>query len=219
MSVREAGEDLRSGLDEDVDPLLLTQARHHRNLSRPLRVLTDREDRRVDAVWYDDDFLVRHAFPAQPLGGRARVGDDSVRRCVRCALECLQSRRFNEPATAADTGRDRRHRAAGQTEDVRVQLARVQNRDLLLTAPLSEGAQLACRCRPAKTVNGEERDRFTETRDAVVPDASRVEADGVDTEATAIEPGQQLDHLTLRPSGRVSVDEYRNGNLCRHGRR
>jgi hypothetical protein len=68
-------------------------------------------------------------------------------------------------------------------------------------------------------VNGEERDRFTETGDAVVPDAGRVEADGVDTESSAIEPGQQLDHLTLRPSGCVSVDEYGDGNLCRHGRR
>jgi hypothetical protein len=87
----------------------------------------------------------------------------------------------------------------------------------LRPAPSGEREELTGRIGPAEAVNGKMGNRIAELGDSIDPRSVAMEADGIHAETAAIDSFQQLDHLALRATGDVPIDEDGNGNLCRHG--
>ena len=87
--------------------------------------------------------------------------------------------------------------AAGQAEDVRVELAGVNDAGVDAPAPPRERQHLPHAWRPAEAANRERRDRGDAVRDERFEGPPPMEARDVDFELRPVEPTHQLDHLTL----------------------
>src|SRR5262249_51827623 len=132
-------------------------------------------------------------------------------------LDVLLRRRFDHAATAADPHRHRTECSSRQPEDVRVELAGVQHGDLLRLTPSRKPSKLAERRRTVEAVNRKQRDRLVEGRDPVEPFSGAVKADRVDAKLATVETLEELDHLALRASRAVGIDEDGNGYPGSHG--
>ena len=146
------------------------------------------------------------------MGSSLRIGHHPVRGGVGVLLQTLLRRRLDQSTPAADTHRHRRQHAAGKAEDVRIELARLQNRDLFRATPLGERQQLFVGGGLREAVNRKDGNRFGEDGHSGEPDADRMKAHGMHTETPAVESCQQLEHLPLSSAGDEAVDEDRDRN-------
>src|SRR3954465_14458805 len=86
----------------------------------------------------------------------------------------------------------------------------MQHRDSMRAAPPRKSHELPHGVRPAEAVNRKARDWIPQFRDAPGPRTIVMKAHGVDLESVAVDSPEQLDQLTLRSAGNVSVDEDGN---------
>src|SRR4029079_11049708 len=86
----------------------------------------------------------------------------------------------------------------------------MQHRDSMRATPPRKSPELPHRVRPPEAVNRKAGDWIPELRDTPGPRTIVMKAHGVDLESVAVDSPEQLNELTLRSAGNVSVDEDGN---------
>ena len=199
LRVGKAAQHLGRRVDQHVVPFLTPQVRDDDYLAQPRGARSRLEVLDIEPVRHDGDFSRRDPLGAQAIGGGAGVRDDLVREAVRHALHRDLRDRFVrvDLTPVADAHRHPGERCTRQSEDVRVELGGMDERDPLRPTPRRKCPQMTQRGGRTEAGHREDGDGCGGFARAFEPGAAGVEAGDVHFPAPGVEAPDQLDHLTL----------------------
>jgi hypothetical protein len=206
----------RGGFDEHLVSFFLAQVRDgdHRPNAAPGG--TRAELISLHTVRNNVDASRRHPFTHELLGGRGGIRDDLVSEPVRLSLQRNLRRALvgSQLPAAADPSRDAGERRRGQRKRIRVQVARLHDRQTPGPAPGRKCRRLCHRGRPGESADRKRCNRRARVR-ALAPRTFVVKAGDVDLEAASVQPLGQFDHLPFGPAGMEAGEEDRDRYLWR----